>query len=192
MIQKSKDGKLIIIVAPSGTGKSTLIKRLKSEFSIIVESVSFTTRPKRTGDIHGVHYFFISREEFESKISNGDFFEYATVHGNYYGTSKSFVEEQLSKGSVILFDLDVQGADRMKNYFKERARAIFIEPPSIEELESRLRKRATDSEEVIQTRVENARREIKRKETYDYCVLNDNLEVAYQRLKSIVQGIIEG
>ncbi|GAB4411981.1 MAG: guanylate kinase [Bacteriovoracaceae bacterium] len=185
-----KRGKIIIIVAPSGTGKSTLIKRLKEEFRQLHWSVSFTTRPMRPGEVDGKHYFFISRDEFLKKKNQGDFIEWAEVHGNFYGTSKGFVSSKIDHGFSILFDLDVQGADNMKKHFGAEAHVIYIAPPSIEELERRLRDRGTETEEVIQLRLANARNEIKRKDDYDYCVINDQLENAYTELKKIVQEIL--
>lgn len=186
----SERGKIIIIVAPSGTGKSTLIKRLKEEFRELHWSVSFTTRPMRPGEVDGKHYFFISKEEFLKKRDQGDFIEWAEVHGNYYGTSKGFVSSKIDHGFSILFDLDVQGADNMKKHFGSEAKAIFIAPPSLDELEKRLRDRATETEAVIQLRLQNARKEIMRKDDYDFCVINDQLEQAYADLKAVVSGIM--
>lgn len=187
----SLPGKLIVIVAPSGSGKSTLIKRLKADYPQLIESVSFTTRAMRAGEVHGESYFFISKEEFLAKKDKGEFLEWAEVHTNYYGTSKAFVEEQLSLGRHLLFDLDVQGTDSFKNYFKDRAKAIFIAPPSVDELKNRLRGRGTDSTGVINIRLENSKTELKRKDDFDYCVVNDDLERAYSELKKIVQSILE-
>lgn len=187
----SAKGKIIIIVAPSGTGKSTLIKQLKEEFRELHWSVSFTTRPVRPGEVDGKHYFFISKEEFLKKKNQGDFIEWAEVHGNYYGTSLGFVESKINHGFSILFDLDVQGADNMKKHFGDEANVIFIAPPSLAELEKRLRDRATETEEVIKVRLSNAQSEIKRKDDYDFCVINDELERAYIDLKKIVKGLMD-
>lgn len=186
----SDQGKIIVIVAPSGTGKSTLIKRLKAEFPVLVESVSFTTRPMRKGEVHGESYFFISKEEFEAKMEKSEFLEYAIVHGNYYGTSKLFVEDCLKAGKALLFDLDVQGTDSFKAYFKDRAKVIFIAPPSVDELENRLRHRGTESTSIINLRLENAKSELKRKNDYDYLVVNDDIEKAYAHLKEITAKIL--
>lgn len=184
-------GKIIVIVAPSGSGKSTLIKKMKDDFPELVESVSFTTRPPRDGEVDGVHYNFISKEQFEIMIKDGEFLEWAEVHSNYYGTSKSFVEQQISSGTDLLFDLDVQGTDSFKAYFKERAQAIFIAPPSIIELENRLRGRGTESTQVINLRIENSKREILRKDDFDFCIVNDDLDRAYKDLKEIVSKILK-
>lgn len=184
-------GKIIIIVAPSGTGKSTLIKRLKEEFRELHWSVSFTTRKMRPDEVDGKHYFYISREEFIKKKDQGDFVEWAEVHGNFYGTSLGFVSTKIKNGFSLLFDLDVQGADNMKAQFGDEAKCIFISPPGIEALEERLRGRGTDSEDVIKLRLENARSELKRRDDYDYVVVNDELEQAYQDLRRIVGDILK-
>ncbi len=183
-------GKIIIIVAPSGTGKSTLIKRLKEDFRDLHWSVSFTTRTMRPGEVDGKHYFYISREEFLKKKDQGDFIEWAEVHGNFYGTSKGFVESKVGHGYGLLFDLDVQGTDRMKDIYGSEAHAIFIAPPSIDTLEKRLRGRGTDEDHVIRLRLTNAKSELSRKDDYDYLVINDELEQAYQDLKSVVVEIL--
>lgn len=188
----SAKGKLIVIVAPSGTGKSTLIKRLKGDFPSLVESVSYTTRPMRPGEVHGKSYFFIEKQEFEKMIEANEFLEWANVHGNFYGTSKKFVEDSLESGKHLLFDLDVQGTDSMKNYFKEKANAIFIAPPSVEELEKRLRHRGTENTQVINLRLLNARNELLRKNDYDFLVYNEDIEAAYKNLSEITNKILNG
>lgn len=185
-------GKLIVIVAPSGTGKSTMIKRLKEEFPMLLESVSYTTRPMRPGEVHGKSYFFISKEEFQAMKDRNEFLEWATVHQNFYGTSKKFVEDSLNEGKHLLFDLDVQGTDAMKAYFKDRAKAIFIAPPSVEELEKRLRHRGTETTQVINVRLLNARNELLRKNDYDFLIYNEDIETAYTNLKNITTSILNG
>lgn len=184
-------GKLIVIVAPSGTGKSTMIKRLKNDFPTLVESVSYTTRPIRPGEIEGQSYFFTVHEEFIKMRENDEFLEWAEVHGNFYGTSKKFVEDSLKEGKHLLFDLDVQGTDSIKAYFGVRANVIFISPPSVEELEKRLRHRGTENTQVINLRLMNARKELLRKNDYDFLVYNDDIENAYKRLTEITQKILE-
>ncbi len=186
-----KKGKVVIIVAPSGSGKSTLIKKLKQEFPELIESVSFTTRAIREGEVNGVAYNFVDEATFKAKIDAGDFLEWAKVHGNYYGTDKNFVESKIDEGVNLLFDLDVQGTDSFKAHFKDDAKAIFIAPPSIDELESRLRNRGTDSTGVINLRLENSKKEILRKDDYDYCVVNDDLNRAFGELKVLVKSILE-
>lgn len=188
--ENNAQGKIIVIVAPSGTGKSTLIKRLKEEFPVLVESVSYTTRDIREGEVNGKSYFFIEREEFLAMKEKGEFLEWAEVHGNFYGTSKSFVEKKLDEGEYILFDLDVQGTDSFKNYFGERANVLFIAPPSVEVLEQRLRGRGTESEDSLQIRLKNAKKELLRQDDFDYKIINDDLDRAYSDLKRIVSKVL--
>lgn len=182
--------KMIVICAPSGTGKSTLLNRLKADIPDLVWSVSCTTRPMRTGEVHGKDYYFIKVETFEKQISGDEFIEWAKVHSNYYGTSKRFVNEGIQNKWKMLFDLDVQGADAMKKIYGDEAQVIFIEPPSIEELEKRLRARGTDSDKVIIERIENARKELLRKHDFDHILMNDDVEGAYKELKALVQRIL--
>ncbi|MGE3609282.1 MAG: guanylate kinase [Bacteriovoracaceae bacterium] len=182
---------MIVICAPSGTGKSTLLSRLKQELPLLEWSVSCTTRPMRAGEIDGKDYHFISVADFEKQIAENNFIEWAKVHSNYYGTSKKFVDEGLKEGRKMLFDLDVQGADEMKRIYGEKARVIFIEPPSIDELEKRLHSRGTDAPHVIRERVENARKELHRKHDYDHLILNDDVDGAYKKLKELVERILK-
>jgi guanylate kinase len=184
-------GNMIVICAPSGTGKSTLLNRLKSDIPDLVWSVSCTTRAIRSGEVHGKDYFFIKPESFEKQIDAGEFIEWAKVHSNYYGTSKRFVTEGLLNNWKMLFDLDVQGADAMKKIYGGSVQVIFIEPPSVEELERRLRARGTDSEKVINERIANARKELLRKNDFDHIIMNDDVENAYQRLKALVERILK-
>jgi len=186
-----KPGKLIIIVAPSGSGKSTLLTRLKSDFPQLCESVSYTTRAKRPGEEHGKHYFFVDEPEFLKIRGRGEFLEWALVHGDYKGTSIKFVQEHLDCGTPLIFDLDVQGADFFKKAFPNVAKVIFISPPSLAELEKRLRHRHTETEESIQLRLKNAEKELERMHDYDYNILNDNIEKAYSELFRIVSEILE-
>ena len=183
-------GRMIVICAPSGTGKSTLLSRLQSDHPELEWSVSCTTRPMRAGEVHGKDYYFIPAEDFEQQISQGKFIEWAKVHSNYYGTSLTFVDQGLAAGKKMLFDLDVQGSDAMKKMYGDKAQVIFIEPPSLEELEKRLRSRGTESDKVIQERVANARHELLRKEHFDHLVLNDDVKSAYIRLKNVVERIL--
>jgi guanylate kinase len=181
---------MIVICAPSGTGKSTLLNRLKADIPDLKWSVSCTTRPMRTGEVHGKDYYFIKPESFEKQIQAEEFIEWAKVHSNYYGTSKRFVTEGLLNNWKMLFDLDVQGADAMKKIYGDQAQVIFIEPPSIEELEKRLITRGTDAMEVIRERINNARKELEHKQKYDHLVLNDDVNTAYEKLKAVVQRIL--
>jgi guanylate kinase len=183
-------GKMIVICAPSGTGKSTLLNRLKADIPDLKWSISCTTRPIRAGELHGIDYYFIKPESFEKQIACEEFIEWARVHSNYYGTSKRFVTEGLLNNWKMLFDLDVQGADAMKKIYGDQAQVIFIEPPSIEELEKRLIARGTDSIEVIRERINNAKKELIHKEKYDHLVLNDDVDSAYIKLKAVVERIL--
>jgi len=178
-------GILLVVSAPSGTGKTTLCRMLLKEFQNMEFSVSYTTRKPREGEVNGRDYFFVSKEEFERMIEEGDFLEWAEVYGNYYGTSKKQVLKALEEGKDILLDIDVQGALQVKKNFPE-AVLVFILPPSFAELEKRLRKRGTDTEEVIKKRLKVAREEIKKAPLYDYLIVNDKLEEAYSKLKSVV------
>lgn len=182
--------RMIVICAPSGTGKSTLLSRLKADIPDLKWSVSCTTRPMRTGEAHGQDYYFIKTESFKEQIENDEFIEWAQVHSNFYGTSKRFVSEGLNKNWKMLFDLDVQGADAMKKIYGKDAQVIFIEPPSVEELEKRLLARGTDPLHVIQERIKNAREELKNKHRFDHLILNDNVDEAYLRLRNVVEKIL--
>lgn len=185
-------GRLIIIAAPSGAGKSTLIQLLKKDFPMLLESISYTTRPPREGEKDGEHYFFISKAEFETMLEDNHFVEWAVVHSKYYGTSKTFVAKRLAQKKFILFDFDVQGADSLKHEFKELAQVIFIAPPDLETLEKRLIGRGSDKKEVILERLKNAKSEILRKNDFDYCVTNQEVDTAYAELKEIVANIVGG
>lgn len=186
----STRGKLIVIVAPSGTGKSSLIEKLMNQNSSLSWSVSCTSRKIRTGEVDGKDYHFLTEDEFIEKRDNNELIEWAKVHSNYYGTSKKFVENGLNEGKNLLFDLDVQGCDSMKEVFGDEANIIFIEPPSVEELEKRLLKRATDSEEVIKERVNNAKSELLRKDDFDFKVTNDDFDMALKDLIAVVDSIL--
>ena len=180
-------GLLIVISAPSGTGKTTLSHMLLREFPNMEFSVSYTTRKPRNGEINGRDYWFIDRETFEKMIEEGDFLEWAEVYGHLYGTSKSQVIKALSEGKDVLLDIDTQGALNVKKNFPE-AVLIFILPPSLKELKRRLESRGTDDEETIKKRLKIAREEIRRAPLYDYVVVNDVLEIAFDNLRSIIKA----
>ena len=180
--------KLFVMSAASGAGKTTLKDLVIKDFPDIKYSISATTRKPREGEIDGVHYFFKTKEEFEQMIKDDALVEYNLVHGNYYGTPKSFVEKTLAEGNRVLFDLDVFGKVNFDKVYPD-ATGIFILPPSDEELERRLRGRGTDSEEVIQLRLANAKKEIefaKTKGKYEYTIVNDNLQKAADELRAIL------
>ncbi|OMH39849.1 guanylate kinase [Desulfurobacterium indicum] len=178
-------GLLIVISAPSGTGKTTLVNMLMKAFPKMEFSVSCTTRKPRPGEIDGKDYYFISFEEFEKKIENNELLEWAEVYGNFYGTPKDKVIEALNEGKDILLDIDTQGALQVKKNYPD-AVLIFILPPSLKELERRLRNRGTEDEETIEKRLLIARRELSLATKYDYIIINDKIEEAFEKLKSIV------
>lgn len=181
-------GKLIILTAPSGSGKSTLANKLLTEFPRIKFSVSATTRKPREGEVHGVHYFFISEEEFREHIDQGDFLEYEEFYeGRLYGTLKSHVEHELNSGYFVLLDVEVKGASNVKARYGSACLSIFVRPPSLQELEKRLRERGTETDETLKLRLERARMELEYENQFDAVVINDHLEQAYVDLKSIVE-----
>lgn len=184
VIGNIKPGLLFILSAPAGTGKTTLMQMITKEFPSVIASISFTTRPPRGSEVNGVDYHFVSEEEFLQKIKHGDFLEYVQLYGHYYGTSKKWVEEKLAQGNHVLLVIDTQGAALLKE--KVDAISVFLSPPSLEVLELRLVNRKTDSPEVIRARLERAKEEMKMINLYDYCIVNDNLEVAYAVLRSIL------
>lgn len=176
-------GLALILSAPSGAGKSTLIQRLQKDFTFNF-SISSTTRPPRVGEIDGVHYHFLSKEEFITRRNNGYFAEWAQVHGNYYGTPLEPVNRSLEEGKNILFDIDIQGAKQLSQTLPT-AKFVFILPPSMEELEKRLVLRGTDSKEDIQIRMKNAHTEIREAHWFDALIINDSMEKAYEKLRVI-------
>lgn len=179
-----KKGLLFIVSAPAGTGKTTLVRMLRDEFSHVVESISFTTRSPRQGEENGRDYHFIDEDSFKRKIQEGDFLEYAEVFHCFYGTSKTFVEEQRAKGQHVVLVIDTQGAMQLKG--KCDGIFIFISPPSLEELRQRLENRKADSEESIATRISWAGHEMEMAPHYDYHIINDELKSAYDALRSIL------
>jgi guanylate kinase len=178
---------LYIVSAPSGSGKTTLLQRLLPSFSDLRFSISHTTRQPRTGETHGVDYFFVDRPEFLSMVDRGAFLEWAEYYGQLYGTAHHFVEQQLSEGCDVILDIDVQGARQVKSRIPE-AIAVFILPPSFSELERRLRSRRLESDEAIHRRLEIAKGEIPYYRDYDYIVINEVLENSIQLLESIVRS----
>jgi guanylate kinase len=187
----NKLGKIIVIVGPSGAGKSTLMKKIRSSFPELEESISCTTRSIRDGEKEGVNYFYLTKNEFLKRKDRGDFLEWATVHSNLYGTSKEFVKKKMDSGISLLFDIDIQGADSIKEYFGDRSHIIFIAPPNLEELKERLLSRGTDSLDVIKERLQNAKGELLRKNDYNYLVENDGLDKAYAQLKGIIKEVVD-
>ncbi len=178
-------GVLLVVSSPSGAGKTTLCNRLREEFPNLGFSVSHTTRKPRAGEAHGVDYFFDDQHTFQEAIARDEFAEYAMVHGNMYGTSAARVTQALEEGRDLLFDIDYQGGRQLRAKFPEDIVLVFILPPSIQELERRLRGRGTDAQDVIDKRVRVARSELAHYAEYDYLVMNDDLVRAYDVLRAI-------
>lgn len=185
LLGNTSEGLIFVLSAPAGTGKTTLVHMLTKEFDCVVESVSCTTRPHRHDESHGKHYHFLSQKNFEERIQRGDFLEYASVFGYYYGTSRDFVLEQQKMGKHVILVIDTQGAMKLQE-LKFSAVFIFVSPPSIKELRQRLIKRKTDTIETIEERLAWAEHEMSMISHYDYHIVNDNLLNAYAILRSIV------
>ena len=182
----SKKGKIFVFSAPSGAGKTTIVKYILGEFPLLTFSVSATTRGKRENEIDGKDYIFISEEEFKRKIEMDEFIEWESFYGYYYGTLKSFVDKTIESGKSIVLELDVKGALSIKSKYPE-AVLIFIEPPSLGALGERLKRRNTESESDFKKRIQRAGMEIQYKDKFDYCVVNDVLEDAKLEVKNIIE-----
>ena len=178
-------GRPIVLSAPSGAGKSSIIEGVRSRVSNLEYSVSHTTRSPRRGEANGVHYHFVSKERFEKMIDEGAFAEWAMVYDNYYGTAYETLEGELQKGNDVILDLDPVGAKNIKKRFLD-AVLIFVVPPSLEVLEDRLRGRRTDSEDTIKKRLEHARSEMREAQGYDYIVVNNVLATAIEEVACII------
>jgi len=185
------EGKLVIISAPSGAGKTTIVKHLLESGLNLSFSVSATTRPLRGNEVDGVDYFFLSVPEFKKRIENNEFVEWEEVYKDqYYGTLKSELERIWAKGQSVLFDVDVKGAITLKKKFGTNSIALFIMPPSVEELGNRLIKRATDSPEIIKMRVEKAREEMKLADEFDNIIVNHQLDQAKKTTLEMVSSFL--
>ncbi|CUU35790.1 guanylate kinase [Armatimonadetes bacterium DC] len=178
-------GLLIVLSGPAGVGKDTLIEQWQLVAPNVRRLITYTTRPQTRMERHGLDYYFVTEEEFQQMIAQGAFLEYANVHGNWYGTPLHKMEELRNAGRDVVLRIDVQGAMQVREKFPE-AVLIFVAPPSLEELERRLRKRGRDSEEAIQLRLENARREMEYIPKYDYVVVNDDINRALETLRCIL------
>ncbi len=188
----------IVVSAPSGCGKSTIIDMLLQEYHDLVYSISCTTRAPRGEEEDGIDYHFLDKSRFETLLSENAFIEWASVHGNYYGTLKAPIEEVLREGNSMIMDIDVQGAAKVRNYvralpdgdpMKAGFADVFVMPPSMEELRSRLEGRGTDSREAIERRLANAEGEIARAGEYMYKIVNDELHVAYKRFCDLIDAL---
>ena len=180
-------GLLILISAPSGAGKTSLVNEIIDRDDLLIKSVSHTTRAKRPGEEESIDYFFTTESEFNQMVSNNDFIEHAEVFGNFYGTSKNYVEENLDSGFDVILEIDWQGARQIQSV-KREAVSIFIAPPTKQELENRLRRRGKDSEETISIRMSQATSDMKKAESYNYVVVNDSFETATNQLLTIISA----
>jgi len=187
-LEKNK-GKIFAVSAPSGTGKTTIVKRLLNEIPGLVYSVSATTRKKRNNEDSGVDYLFISEQEFLDKIKKDEFVEWEKVYDYYYGTFKYYVDQNINYGKNIIAEVDVKGALSLKKIYPE-AILIFIAPPSLDELIDRLMKRQTETETDLQKRIERAKMELSQKDKFDYLIINKDLEKAISETKSLILTII--
>jgi guanylate kinase len=185
-------GKLVIFSAPSGSGKTTIVKELLKRFDCFEFSISATSRQPRGQEQNGIDYHFMTNEEFKSRVERGEFVEWEEVYaGTCYGTLKSEMERIWAKGNVIIFDVDVMGGINLKRLFGEDACSVFIMPPSVEELERRLRGRGTDTEEVIMKRIAKAEFELSKASEFDYTVVNDVLEDAIEQTVAIISQFLK-
>lgn len=183
-----KTGAILVLSGPSGAGKSSLLKEVIGDLGECYFSISTTTRLAREGEIDGVHYHFVDESEFKKDIEDELFLEYAVVHSNYYGTSIKPVKEALKSGKLVIFDIDVQGNATITNRLGDIATSVFISPPTLSELKKRLEARKTDSLEVIENRVNMAKREMQRVSEYDFLIVNDDLQEAAEVLRVIAKA----
>lgn len=190
-MDKGKKGKLIIFSAPSGAGKTTIVKHLLSCGLGLEFSISATSREPRKGEIHGKDYYFLSADDFSERIKNDEFLEWEEVYkGIFYGTLKSEVEKLREAGKHVIFDVDVEGGLNIKKYYGDKALAVFVQPPSIEELEKRLKKRSTETEEKIQMRVAKADHELSYAKNFDVILTNNILEESLENAKKVITMFI--
>jgi len=180
-------GKLIVLTGPSGVGKGTLVRALLDRHPDLTLSVSATTRAPRQGEVDGRDYWFLSRAEFEAKVARGELLEWAEYAGNYYGTPKQAVSQRLQSGQSVLLEIELEGARQMRRNVADGV-FIFLEPPSLDELERRLRDRDRDSPSAIAARLARAREEIAARDEFDYQILNDDLDTALQQLEAAIYG----
>lgn len=178
-------GKLVVLTGPSGVGKGTLVRSLLQRYPELYFSISVTTRAPRPGEIHGKHYYFVSRSDFQQMIAQGDLLEWAEFAGNYYGTPRAAVAEQVAQGKCVILEIELEGARQIRENFPEAWR-IFILPPSLAELEHRLRSRGQDSEEAIVRRLQRAQAEIDAAREFDVQIVNDNFETALCAISTAV------
>jgi guanylate kinase len=184
--------KVIIFCAPSGSGKTTIVKHLLNVNKQLAFSVSACTRAQRLNEVNGKDYYFLSHEEFKNKLVHGDFLEYEEVYGNnFYGTLKSEIDQIWDEGKVVIFDVDVEGGLNLKKYFKDKALAIFVKPPSVEILAQRLKERSTETEETLQVRIGKAVLELAYEGKFETVLVNENLAEALLKAEQLVVNFIE-
>lgn len=188
MSNKKRKGRLIVVSAPSGAGKTTLCQQVLERLSAITKSISTTTRPPRLGEKSGVDYFFVTENEFKKMISEKRFAEWARVHDHFYGTDKKFIEQKIEEGIDVLLSIDVQGGFQLKKHYPE-AILIFIHPPSLEELKQRLLKRQLDSESSIKKRLREAQKELEASKRYEYHVVNAEFLKALSELMALIESV---
>lgn len=187
-LDQQREGLIFVISAPSGAGKTSLVKSLLEDSERLGVCISHTTRSPREGEINGQAYHFVDKAQFELNASKGQFIEYAKVFDHYYGTSKKEVKRIVESGSDVILEIDWQGAKQVMELFAKNTVSIFIVPPSIDALKERLTKRGKDSEEVIRKRLEKSKWEIKEYDCYDYLLINDDFEYTLSNLQAIIQG----
>lgn len=187
----TKLNKVVIFCAPSGSGKTTIVKHILSVDNRLAFSVSACTRNKRANEEHGKDYYFLSHEEFKQRIANNEFLEYEEVYGgNFYGTLKSEVDRIWAMGKAVIFDVDVEGGLNIKKHFGDKALAVFVKPPSVEVLEQRLRYRSTETEETLRVRINKAVHELQYEDKFEYVLLNENLGEALVVAENLITGFL--
>jgi guanylate kinase len=189
-LSNTAPGKVIVIVAPSGAGKTTIAQRLLKDYPQIRFSVSATTRSPRKGEVDGKDYYFLTEKEFNQKIEENAFLEWECYSGNKYGTLRSEVDKLVESGYFPLLDIEVKGALNVQKLYNSAAVSIFIEPPSMEELKNRLSNRGSETDESLTKRLERAEMEMQYADHFDYTVINDDLETAYEEVKEIIESFI--
>lgn len=183
----NSEGLMVVVSSPSGAGRTTIVRRVVPQDETIRYSTSVTTRPKRFGEKEGKDYFFVSEKEFKQRVERGEFVEWAEVHGFMYATPRAPVVQVIQQGGFIILDIDVQGTMRVKEEFPDCV-TVFIAPPSLENLEQRLRNRGTDSEELIRRKLQDALREVAKIPGYDYLIINDDLDTAVRQLQAVLEA----